>query len=75
MRRMKKKKDGHVPFEINCGGCGRKLETKKYAGFPPNGTPKEKIHDLIDPTSPYFSVACTSCGHYTRSMPSPWPPK
>ena len=64
MRRMKKKKDGHVPEVINCRG-GRPLVTANYRGYADNDTPREKIHEFVDPTSPMFSVSCP-CGHYTR---------
>jgi hypothetical protein len=69
---MEKKTDTHVPFEISCGGCQQTLQTAKYQRFPPHDTPKDKIHNIIDPTSPSFSVECMPCGHYTRSMPASW---
>ena len=68
MQRMKKKKDGHVPFAINCGGCKRVLVVANYRGFADADTPPDKIHEIIDPTSPMFSVWCT-CGHVTVSIP------
>jgi hypothetical protein len=72
MERMKKTTDRPLPFAIHCGGCQQTLETAKYQRFPPHDTPKERIHNIIDPTSPSFSVGCTSCGHYTQSMPASW---
>ena len=66
MRRMKKK-DGHVPHVIHCRGCERNLIIAKYLAFPDSNTPRENIYEIVDPTSPMFSVRCP-CGLYTVSV-------
>jgi hypothetical protein len=63
-----KKKLGQMPFSVPCGKCGRNLEITKRQEFPPRNLPREKIHTRIDPTSPSFSLYCSTCGHYTKSV-------
>jgi len=67
---MSKKKKGHVPYSVYCLGCKRNIVTTDYqmGGYPDRNTPREKIHEIIDPTSPMFAVYCT-CGHHTVSTP------
>lgn len=66
MRRVKKK-DGHVPHVIHCRGCKRNLIVDKYRESPDGNTSRENIHEIVDPTSPMFSVRCP-CGLYTVSV-------
>jgi len=68
-----KKKPGHMPFSVPCEKCGRNLEIIKRQEFPPKDLPREKIHTMIDPASPSFSLYCTTCGHYTKSVKQPRP--
>jgi hypothetical protein len=56
MEGMKKTTDRPLPSKINCGGCQKTLQTATHQRFPPHDTPKDKIHDIIDPTSPSFSI-------------------
>jgi hypothetical protein len=63
---MKQKKPSTNDVVI-CGNasCRRALDRREYSSeYPSKDTPAGHIHNLSDPSNPWFSVMCP-CGHYT----------
>ncbi len=59
-----------IPDFVVCSKCQRRLDVKAYSAFPDKDTPKEIITKKFEPSLPYFSVQCSSCGQYTVFSPS-----
>ncbi|MCP4605845.1 MAG: hypothetical protein GY847_35915 [Proteobacteria bacterium] len=58
-----------IPEFIKCTGCGRRLDVEVYQAFPDEATPEEMITRAFESTYPYFSVQCSTCGHYSVFSP------
>ena len=66
-------KPGHNPEQYRCANpeCARgpPLDIRRYAAYPPDDVPPERIHYVTEPTMAGFSICCASCGHYTVVSP------
>ena len=71
---MRKTKVTRVPEVYRCGNpeCKRTtpMVVASYMGYPPAGTPEDRIHREQQPLYPPFSILCASCAHYTVVTPN-----
>jgi hypothetical protein len=72
MSRRRGPKPGHVRDMYECAnpGCNRRLETEKYSvSVPSSGVAADRIHPVLEPSLPAFTLLCT-CGHFTVVTPA-----
>jgi hypothetical protein len=58
-----------IPDDVECAGCGRRLEVKAYRGYPKLDTPADRITDVRAPHHWALTGVLCTCGHYTIYRP------